>query len=82
MTHSMHAGHPEELPRRGHRLPEVQIGVIVENLNGSAAKRLDDLAAAEDVSNQWLRAQLQTALEELAAVQPLADDEVERIEDF
>ena len=54
----------------------------MENLNGSAAKRLDDLAAAEDVSTEWLRAQLQTALEELAAVQPLADDEIERIEDF
>jgi len=56
--------------------------VIVENLNGSAAKRLDDLAAAEDVSTEWLRAQLQTALEELAAIQPLADEEIERIEDF
>jgi len=56
--------------------------VVVENLNGSAAKRLSDLSVVENVSTDWLRAQLQAALEELAAVQPLADDEIERIEDF
>jgi len=56
--------------------------VTVKDLSGTPAQRLEDLAAADGESNEWLRAQLQLTLHELAAIQPFADNDIERAEDF
>ena len=51
-------------------------------LQGSAKKRLVDLAAIDDPSPEWLRSELVAALEEIAMIEPIADEESERREDF
>lgn len=51
-------------------------------LQGSAKKRLDDLAAMNEPSPEWLLSELVAALEEIAMIQPIADEESERREDF
>jgi hypothetical protein len=55
---------------------------MMDDLRGSAHQRIKDLAATEDVSNEWLRAQLLAALDEIARLEPVADEELERTEDF
>ncbi|WP_348788440.1 hypothetical protein [Leifsonia sp. NPDC080035] len=56
----------------------------MDDLRGSAAERLAQLDAlgAGDVTDEWLRRQLRAALHELAQVEPVADAEAERREDF
>ena len=51
-------------------------------LQGSAKKRLDDLAAMHEPSPEWLLPELVAALEEIAMIEPIADEESERREDF
>ncbi|WP_431218518.1 hypothetical protein [Leifsonia xyli] len=56
----------------------------MDDLRGSAAQRLSqlDAMAAGDVTNEWLTRQLRAALQQLAEVEPVADAEAERREDF
>jgi len=54
----------------------------MSDFSGTAAKRLAELEATENPSNEWLRTHLQAALQELARIQPLADIQAERDEDF
>ena len=56
--------------------------VTVAHLQGSAEKWLGDLAAVHDPSIEWLRTELEAALQETALIAPLADEERERREDF
>lgn len=57
----------------------------MDDLTGPAAARLaqfDELSAAGPLPAEWLTRQLRAALEELAEVEPIADAEQERREDF
>ena len=57
----------------------------MDDLHGSPAQRLarlDELTASGDVTTDWLTRQLREVLHELAQVEPVADAEAERREDF
>ena len=56
----------------------------MDDLRGSATERLAqlDALAAGDVTAEWLSRQLRAALRELAEVEPVADAEAGRREDY
>lgn len=53
-------------------------------LRGTPAERLTQLRLlpAEELTREWLLAELKSTLEELAEVEPIADTALERQEDF
>jgi uncharacterized coiled-coil protein SlyX len=58
---------------------------IMDDLHGSAEQRLTQLDAAVgrgDATAEWLERQLRALLQELAEVEPVADAERERREDY
>jgi hypothetical protein len=57
---------------------------MMDDLHGSAQERLTqlDAAVARGASAEWLEKQLRAALEELADVEPVADAERDRREDY
>ncbi|MEV8212836.1 hypothetical protein [Leifsonia sp. NPDC077715] len=57
---------------------------MMDDLHGSAQERLTqlDAAIARGASAEWLEKQLRAALEELADVEPVADAERDRREDY
>ncbi|MGH1550844.1 hypothetical protein ACRAWB_17335 [Leifsonia poae] len=57
---------------------------MMDDLHGSARERLTqlDAAVARGASAEWLEKQLRAALEELADVEPVADAERDRREDY
>ena len=59
-------------------------GTDVDDLRGSATERLAqlDALAPGDVTAEWLTRQLRAALRELAEVEPVADAEADRREDY
>ncbi|WP_314147530.1 hypothetical protein [uncultured Leifsonia sp.] len=56
----------------------------MDDLRGSATERLAqlDALAPGDVTAEWLTRQLRAALRELAEVEPVADAEADRREDY
>ena len=56
----------------------------MDDLHGSARERLTqlDAAVARGASAEWLEKQLRAALEELADIEPVADAERDRREDY
>jgi uncharacterized coiled-coil protein SlyX len=57
----------------------------MDDLHGSAEQRLTQLDAAVgrgDATAEWLERQLRALLQELAEVEPVADAERERREDY
>ena len=57
----------------------------MDHLHGSAAERLQQLDAATEsgeASPEWLTHQLRAALQELAELEPVADAEQDRREDY
>ncbi|MFB2556144.1 hypothetical protein [Herbiconiux liangxiaofengii] len=57
----------------------------MDDLRGSAAARLgqlDDVAASGTATAEWLERNLRATLEELARVEPVADADEERRQDY
>ena len=57
----------------------------MDDLHGSAAarlNRLDDVAASGTATAEWLERNLRATLEELARVEPIADADQERRQDY
>lgn len=57
----------------------------MDDLHGSAAARLQQLDAATESGSadpEWLTRQLRAALQELAELEPVADAEQDRREDY
>ncbi|MFP3466361.1 hypothetical protein [Leifsonia sp. SIMBA_070] len=57
----------------------------MDHLKGTAAERLaqlDAITESGDASPEWLTHQLRTTLQELAEVEPVADAEQDRREDY
>ncbi|MGD8194629.1 hypothetical protein ACEXQB_009055 [Herbiconiux sp. P18] len=57
----------------------------MDDLHGSAAARLgqlDDVAASGTATAEWLERNLRATLEELARVEPVADADQERRQDY
>ena len=56
----------------------------MHDLKGSAAQRLEQLAAVDSdaATTEWLTRQLELALAELAALEPIADAAREANEDY